>query len=254
MTSIFFGHGNPMYAIEENAFTQTWNAIGDRIGKPKGVVCVSAHWETDGTFVTAMERPRTIHDFYGFPQALFDVEYDAPGDPGLAADIVAELGEDLIKPDFAWGLDHGSWSVLKHVFPNADVPVIQISLDRGKSPADHFNFARRLRFLRENDILFIGSGNIVHNLRRIDFRSPTGADWALAANEKIKSLVGEFDSSGLINYGSLGPEIQLAVPTPEHFLPFLYFLAMREEGERAEIFNDVVELGSISMTSFELKS
>lgn len=254
MTSIFFGHGNPMHAIADNSFTQAWSAIGARIGKPKGVVCVSAHWETDGTLVTAMERPRTIHDFYGFPQPLFDVEYDAPGDPKLAREIIDELGEDLIKPDTEWGLDHGTWSVLRHVFPDADVPILQVSLDRRKSAAEHFEFARRLRFLRERDILFVGSGNIVHNLRQVDFRSPTGAGWALTANEKLKALVTQFDTGQLVEYRSLGEEVRLAIPTPEHYLPLLYVLAMRAEGERAEIFNDVVELGSISMTSFELKS
>ncbi len=241
-----------MHAIADNAFTETWRAIGARIGKPKAIVCVSAHWETDGTFVTAMERPRTIHDFYGFPQELFDVEYDGPGDPELARELVAELGKDTILPDESWGLDHGTWSVLKHIYPEADVPVLQISLDRSKSPAEHYEFARRLRFLRERGILFLGSGNIVHNLRMVDFRSSTGADWAVTANGKLKALVGASDIESLSNYGELGDDVRLAIPTPEHFLPLLYFMAMREKDDRIEIFNDVVELGSISMTSFEL--
>ncbi len=246
---LFVGHGNPMYAIESNAFTAEWAAIGRRIGKPDAVVSISAHWETIGSRVTTNERQRTIHDFYGFPQPLFDVRYDAPGAPDLAAEIIARTG---IERDDSWGLDHGTWSVLRHVFPDADVPVIQISLDRRKSPAGHFMLARELRFLREKRILVIASGNIVHNLGRIRFDRSDGEDWAVAANEMIRELVIADDATSLIAFETLGADVRLAIPTPEHFLPLLYVLGLRDPGDSVRVFNDVVELGSLSMTSFEL--
>jgi 4,5-DOPA dioxygenase extradiol len=247
---LFVGHGNPMHAIESNRFTREWRSLGRRLGRPEAVVSVSAHWETDGTSVTSNPLQRTIHDFYGFPQALFDVRYDPSGSPDLAREIAEVVGGVGLAGD--WGLDHGTWAVLRHVFPAADVPVIQISLDGRKSAAEHFELARQLRFLREKPILFIGSGNIVHNLQRIDFGRKDGEDWAIDANELIKKLVVAGDSRSLIDYESLGENVRLAVPTREHFLPLLYFMALREEGEGLAIFNDEVELGSISMTSFEV--
>lgn len=247
----FFGHGNPMHAIGDNAFTREWRAIGGRIDRPDAVVAVSAHWETDGSFVTSNATQRTIHDFYGFPPELSDVRYDAPGDPELAREIVAKVGADRIATDDGWGLDHGTWSVLRHIFPLADVPVVQISLDRRKSAAQHFEFARRLRFLREKRILFIGSGNVVHNLRRADFRRPAGEDWAVRADSTIRDLVLARDHAALLDLEGLGPDVRLAVPTPEHFLPLLYVLALRDDDDTVRVFNETVELGSISMTSFE---
>lgn len=247
----FFGHGNPMHAIGDSAFTREWSAIGGRIDRPDAIVVVSAHWETDGSFVTSNPRQRTIHDFYGFPAELFEVVYDAPGDPELAREIVATAGNDKIGADDGWGLDHGTWTVLRHIFPLADVPVIQISLDRRKSATEHFEFARGLRFLREKRILFIGSGNIVHNLRRADFRRPDGEDWAVRADSLIRDLVLARDHSALSNLDGLGADARLAVPTPEHFLPLLYVLALSDEADDVRVFNEAVELGSISMTSFE---
>ncbi|MBX7172903.1 MAG: 4,5-DOPA dioxygenase extradiol [Pyrinomonadaceae bacterium] len=246
---LFVGHGNPMYAIEENSFTQTWQELGKTLPKPKAIVVISAHWETVGTFVTAMENPRTIHDFYGFPQALFDVQYNASGSPELAKEI---SGQTEIQLDQNWGLDHGTWSVLKHIYPKADIPVLQISLDRTKTPAEHFEFAKTIRYLRKENVLIIGSGNIVHNLRMINFRNNFGDDWANSANETLKRLVVNAEYEQLINYQKLGSEAQLAIPTPEHFLPLLYILALKNDDEKIEIFNDVVELGSISMTSFKV--
>lgn len=244
---IFVGHGNPMYAIEENEFTNSWRKLGETLPKPKAIVSVSAHWESVGTFVTAMPNPNTIHDFYGFPQALFDVQYPASGSPELAKKIADELSVNL---DYDWGLDHGTWSVLKHVYPNTDVPVIQISLDRTKSPSEHYEFAKKLKFLRDEDVLIMGSGDIVHNLRMMNFRNPAGEAWAEKANNILKEKALAGDHEALINYHSLGEEVRLAIPTPEHYLPFLYVLALKGEDENIEIFNDKLDLGSISMTSF----
>ncbi len=246
---LFVGHGNPMYAIEENNFTQTWQNLGKNLSKPKAIVVISAHWETVGTFVTAMVNPRTIHDFYGFPPELFAVQYNAPGNPDLAKEISAQTGIEL---DENWGLDHGTWSVLKHLFPKADTPVLQISLDRTKTALEHYDFAKKLKFLRHENILIIGSGNIVHNLRMVNFRNNFGDEWANSANEILKELVVNDEHTQLINYQKLGSEVQLAIPTPEHFLPLLYVLALKNKGEKIEIFNDVVELGSISMASFKV--
>ncbi len=250
MPVVFVGHGNPMYAIEENEFTQTWRKIGETLPKPKAIVVISAHWETVGTFVTAMETPRTIHDFYGFPEALFDVQYNAIGNPDLAKEISAKVKRTKVQLDYDWGLDHGTWSVLKHIFPGANVPVIQISLDRTKTPNELYELAKELQFLRQKDVLIIGSGNIVHNLQLANLRDKSGADWAISANETIKNLVLSDNHKDLVSYQKLGEEVRLAVPTQEHFLPLLYVLALKNESEKIEIYNDVVENGSLSMTSF----
>lgn len=247
---LFVGHGNPMYAIEENGFTQNWRKIGETLPKPKAILVISAHWETVGTFVTAMPNPRTIHDFYGFPQALFDVNYNPPGSPELAKEISAKVRQTKVELDFEWGLDHGTWSVLRHIFPKADVPIIQLSLDRTKPASWHYELSKELQFLRNEDVLIIGSGNIVHNLRLINFRNNSGSDWANSANETLKKLILGNDHESLVNYQTLGEEVRFAVPTPEHFLPLLYVLGLKTEGEKIEVFNDVVELNSISMTSF----
>lgn len=239
-----------MYAIEENGFTQNWRKIGETLPKPKAILVISAHWETVGTFVTAMPNPRTIHDFYGFPQALFDVNYNPPGSPELAKEISAKVRQTKVELDFEWGLDHGTWSVLRHIFPKADVPIIQLSLDRTKPASWHYELSKELQFLRNEDVLIIGSGNIVHNLRLINFRNNSGSDWANSANETLKKLILGNDHESLVNYQTLGEEVRFAVPTPEHFLPLLYVLGLKTEGEKIEVFNDVVELNSISMTSF----
>ncbi|MEK7723220.1 MAG: 4,5-DOPA dioxygenase extradiol [Acidobacteriota bacterium] len=247
--TLFVGHGNPMYAIEENRFTQTWQNLGETLPKPKAIVCISAHWETVGTFVTGMTNPKTIHDFYGFPQPLFDVQYPAPGSPDLAKRVADKLKIEL---DENWGLDHGTWSVLKHIYPNADVPVIQLSLDRTKPASWHYEFTKQLEFLRDEDVLIVGSGNIVHNLRLVNFRNPNGDEWANIANQKLKELILASDFESLANYQTLGNEVRLAIPTQEHYLPLLYILGLKNEDEKVEFFNDVVELGSLSMTSLKI--
>ncbi|HRH41800.1 MAG TPA: 4,5-DOPA dioxygenase extradiol [Pyrinomonadaceae bacterium] len=248
--TIFVGHGNPMYAIEENEFTQEWQKLGKTLPKPKAIVVISAHWETIGTYVTAMPNPRTIHDFYGFPPELFNVQYNPPGNPKLAQNISSKVQQTKIQLDESWGLDHGSWSVLKHLYPKADIPVVQLSLDRTKPASFHYELAKELQFLRNEDVLIIGSGNIVHNLRLINFRSKSGNDWAINANETLKNLVLTNNHKNLVNYQILGSEVQLAIPTPEHYLPLIYVLGLQNELEKVRIFNDTVELGSISMASF----
>lgn len=236
-----------MYAIEENGLTESWRKLGETLPKPKAIVVISAHWETNGTFVTAMQNPRTIHDFYGFPQPLFDVQYNPLGSPELAKEIAAKVSAKL---DYEWGLDHGTWSVLRHIYPKADVPVIQLSLDRTKTAAQHYELSKELQFLRQEDVLIIGSGNIVHNLRLINFQNKSGDNWANTANETLKKLILADEHESLVNYQTLGREVQLAIPTPEHYLPLLYILGLKNADEKIEIFNDVVELNSISMTSF----
>lgn len=252
MPVIFVGHGNPMYAIEESKYAENWQNLGKKLPKPQTVAVVSAHWETIGTKVTAMEKPRTIHDFYGFPQALFDVKYNAVGNPALAQQIIEKAKDFGIKADSTWGLDHGTWAILKHIFPNADIPVLQISLDRTKTPREHFEFAKILKFLRNEDVLVIGSGNIVHNLQLINYHNKFGNDWAVSANEILKKLILSDDFESLINYKNLADVVKLGIPTPEHFLPLFYVLALKQNKEKIEIFNDAVELGSISMTSFKI--
>lgn len=253
MPLLFVGHGNPMHAVSENNFTKQWRALGELLPRPKAIVSISAHWETNGTFVTAMEKPGTIHDFYGFPQELFEVQYDPDGNPEFAKEISERLGRDFVKLDQSWGLDHGTWAVLKHIYPNADIPVLQISLDKRKNAAEHFELAKNLRFLRETeDILVIGSGNIVHNLRLINFRQKSGDDWAISANETLKKLVLNNENKSLIEFENLDDDVRQGIPTSEHYLPLIYFLAMKEKDERLEVFNDEVELGSISMTSFKV--
>lgn len=253
MPVLFFGHGSPMNAIEQNPFSQTWRELGKSLPRPSAILCISAHWETKGTFVTAVERPRTIHDFYGFPDSLFAVQYPAPGDPKLADALCGEAGRDRVGADTTWGLDHGCWSVLKHLYPGADIPVVQLSLDHTLNPAGHLVLARELSDLRRKGVLVIGSGNIVHNLRMIDWKHANqGYDWAIEAKETIKKLALKGDTASLAGYPSLGKALQNAIPTPEHFLPLLYVMALREERDQAGFFNDACVYGSIAMTSVKI--
>ncbi len=253
MPVLFLGHGSPMNGIEDNEYVQGFRTQGEKLGKPNAIVVVSAHWETKGTYVTAMENPRTIHDFGGFPKALFDVQYPAPGHPQLARDIAASIEpEKTIHLDEKWGLDHGSWTVVKHLFPNADVPVIQLSLDYSLTPQQHYELAAQLKRLREKGVLIIGSGNIVHNLRRVDFSKINehyGYDWAIEADEKMKQWILEDDHKSLINFKNQGSAFDLSIPTPEHYLPLLYTLALKDEKDDTTLFNDSPLGGSISMTS-----
>lgn len=249
---MFFGHGNPMNAIEENEFSKKWQSIGEKMEKPSLILCISAHWETRGTFVTAMEKPKTIHDFYGFPKELFDVQYSAPGSPDWAIEIKKHIKEPVIGLSQEWGLDHGTWSVLKHVAPKADIPVIQMSINAPKPPIWHYEFARELAALRKKGVLIIGSGNIVHNLRMVSFKEAGGFDWAQEANEKIKSLITKEDFRSLAEYDKLGSAVRMAVPTPEHYLPLMYILGLKEKKEEISLFNDKLLAGSLSMTSFQI--
>ncbi len=256
MPALFLGHGSPMNAIEENEFVEGFRTIGRSIPRPEAILCVSAHWETRGTFLTAMEQPKTIHDFGGFPRALYEVQYPAPGFPKLAEGIKSFLPENTVEPDFSWGLDHGTWSVVKHLYPEADVPVIQLSLDYLKTPQSHYDLAKELATLRRLGVLIIGSGNMVHNLRLIDWgnfdKDNYAFDWALEANGKMKDYIIAGDHKKLINYRCHGKAFELAIPTPEHYLPLLYAIALKEKSDEVKLFNDKAVAGSISMTSVKI--
>ncbi len=254
MPLLFVGHGNPMNAIENNEFSKKWQSLGKELPKPQAILCISAHWETRGTFVTAMEKPKTIHDFGGFPQALFDVEYPAPGKPELAKQVKSEIKKIEIKLDEEWGLDHGCWSVIKQMYPNADVPVIELSLDYTKPAQWHYDLAKELSALRNKGVLIVGSGNMVHNLGMVNWQNMNsgGYDWANEMNEKFKTLIVNNNHKDLINYSSLGKSAALAIPTPEHYLPLLYTLGLKEEKEEVSFFNDKTLAGSLSMTSVKI--
>lgn len=254
MPVLFLGHGSPMNAIEENTFVQGFREVGQGLPRPKAILCISAHWETRGTQVTAMAQPRTIHDFRGFPQALFEVQYPAPGDPQLAEEVKQLAAPAPVALDHQWGLDHGAWSVIKHLYPAADLPVVQLSLDYTKPPQYHFDLARELTGLRHKGVLIIGSGNMVHNLGLVAWDKLGGApyayDWALEASEKMKACVIGGDPRPLIDFRGQGKAFDLAIPTPEHFLPLLYAMALKEEADAVRTFNDQPVGGSLSMTSF----
>ena len=248
MPAVFFGHGSPMNALEQNRYTDAWRRIGASMPKPKAILCVSAHWYIRGTAVTAMEQPRTIHDFGGFPQELFEVQYPAPGSPALAARVQELLAPVTVQADHAWGLDHGTWSVLVHAFPDADVPVVQLSIDAGKPPHWHYDLAARLAPLRDEGVLIVGSGNVVHNLGRIQWDDDAKPhDWALRFNEKVRAHLAAREHPPLIDYASLGGDARLSVPTPEHYLPLLYILAQQGQGEALSLPVDGIEYGSIGM-------
>jgi len=253
MPVLFVGHGSPMNALEQNEFTDNWKAVTRSLPKPNAILCISAHWETKGTFVTAMEKPKTIHDFGGFSKALFDVQYPAPGNPELARETKSIVTKTQIGLNENWGLDHGAWSVIKVMFPEADIPVIQLSLNYNQDPQYHYDLAKQLSRLRNKGVLILGSGNMVHNLRILDWNKPeSGFDWAQEANSKFKKLIFDNDHQQLINYRKLGREVELAVPTPEHFLPLLYALALKAENEEITFFNEKTVMGSISMTSVKI--
>ena len=247
MPVLFVGHGSPMNAIEDNPVTRGWLDVAARLPKPRAILCVSAHWESRGVLVCSNPQPETIHDFYGFPQALFDVRYPAPGDSALAR-RVTELAPRTVRATNDWGLDHGAWSVLRVMYPQADVPVVQLSLDTTRSGAFHLDLARQLAPLRDEGVLIVGSGNVVHNLRMFNWRSPAPSDWAVRANDLLREQIAAGDTSALADWRALGPDVALAVPTPEHYLPLLYALGARRDGERIEIFNDIVS-SSLAMTS-----
>jgi 4,5-DOPA dioxygenase extradiol len=259
MPVLFIGHGSPMNAIEDNAFSRGWRDMARKLPRPAAVLCISAHWETAGSLVTGMDQPQTIHDFGGFPKELFEVRYPAPGSPWLARETIAAVRKVAIGIDREWGLDHGCWSVLRRMYPDADIPVVQLSLDVGVPARHHYELGRELAPLREKGVLILASGNIVHNLGRIslpkngDFNTPFGLPWALEASELFKTLIDGDKHDELIDYRALGDAVQLAVPTPEHYLPLLYALALKGKDESISLFNDEAVAGSLTMTSLVIE-
>jgi 4,5-DOPA dioxygenase extradiol len=251
MPALFIGHGNPMNAIEDTEFSRAWAVVARSLPRPKAVLCVSAHWETVGTRVTAMAQPKTIHDFHGFPPALFEMRYPAPGSPDLARLTQGLVRTAPIELDWDWGLDHGAWSVLCRMFPQADVPVIQMSLNQRMPPAAHYELGRELGGLRRKGVLILGSGNLVHNLRELVWED-TAYDWALAFDARIKALIQAGDPAAIIGYSERGPVARLAVPTPEHFLPLLYVLGTQSPSDGVAFFAEKVTLGSMSMRSVKI--
>lgn len=253
MPALFIGHGSPMNGIEDNAFSQRWAAMGKEIPTPQAVLVISAHWLTRGTAITAMAQPQTIHDFGGFPQALFEVQYPAPGHPKLAEETAALIKKTKVQLDHDWGLDHGSWSVVKNMYPEANLPVLQLSIDYNKSAQYHYDLAMELAALRKKGVLIIGSGNMVHNLRILDWNKPDGGyDWADEMNATFKRLILENNHQALINFQDLGKAAALSIPTPDHYLPLLYTLGVKDKHDALSFFNDKTTMGSISMTSVKL--
>lgn len=253
---LFIGHGSPMNAIEDNEFSKRWQQMGKEIPTPKAVVVVSAHWLTKGTMVTAMPNPKTIHDFGGFPQALFDVQYPAPGSPELATEIQKLITNPAVELDHDWGLDHGTWSVVKHMYPDADIPVLQLSIDYYKPAAYHYELAKQLLSLRKKGVLIIGSGNMVHNLRMVAWdklnQPEYGYDWALEMNAIFKEKITNGFHKELIQYEKLNKAATLAIPSPDHYYPLLYILALQTENDKVEFFNDKAVGGSLTMTSVKI--
>jgi 4,5-DOPA dioxygenase extradiol len=248
MPTLFVGHGNPMNAIEDNEFSRAWIKVGKELPHPQAILCVSAHWETNGTRVTSMENPQTIHDFGGFPRELFEYQYPAPGSPELAELTCGMVEKACVDLDSSWGLDHGTWSVLCRLFPNADIPVIQLSLDRTQPPAYHYELGKELRDLRKRGVLVIGSGNIVHNLGAAFFQDKA-YDWATEFDETAKQLIESGNHAPLLDYQKLGQAARLSIPTNEHYLPLLYILALQGEKEQLRFFAERVSFGSLSMRS-----
>lgn len=254
MPVLFIGHGSPMNGIEDNIFSATWEKMGRELPTPQAVLVISAHWLTRGTAVTAMEKPKTIHDFGGFPQALFDVQYPAPGHPELAKETASLIKKTTVGLDHEWGLDHGTWSVVKRMYPDATIPVIQLSIDYNKEPQYHYELAQELAALRKKGVLIIGSGNMVHNLRILNWQTPeSGYDWALEMNDIFKNKIEHQDHKALINYEQLGQGAKLSIPTPDHYYPLLYTLGLQDKADKTSFFNDYLAMGSVSMTSVKIE-
>jgi 4,5-DOPA dioxygenase extradiol len=254
MPAIFFGHGNPMNALADNGYTQAWSVIGHSIPRPKAILCVSAHWYIPAVAVTAMVRPRTIHDFGGFPRELFDFQYPAPGSPELAARVGELLDGGLILEENSWGLDHGTWSVMCHVFPEAELPIVQLSINETEPAAFHYDLAKKLSPLRDEDVLVVGSGNLVHNLHTYAWgkHDVEPFDWALRFDETARSLMSAGDHDPLVNYETLGRDAMLSAPTPDHYLPLLYILALRRDDDDVSFPVSGFDGGSISMTTVRI--
>ncbi|KAB8312525.1 4,5-DOPA dioxygenase extradiol [Erwinia endophytica] len=255
MPVLFLGHGSPMNVLEENVYTATWRELGDNLPRPRAIVAVSAHWYTRGTAVTAMEKPRTIHDFGGFPQALFDTHYPAPGSPSLAREVADALAPVSVQLDQQWGLDHGSWGVLIKMYPQADIPVVQLSIDGTKPPAYHFELGRKLAVLRKQGIMIVASGNVVHNLRMVQWQGePEPYPWASSFNHCVRNNLaweGPVEQHPLVNFMQ-HEGAELSCPTPEHYLPLLYVLGARQPGEAVSIPVDGLVMASLSMLSVQV--
>ncbi len=251
MPVLFVGHGSPMNAVEGNEFSRAWAALGAELPRPQAILCISAHWETDGTRVTAMPKPKTIHDFGGFPPELYKKQYPADGAPEWARITRETIHSTRVEPDMSWGLDHGTWAVLCRMYPAADVPVFQLSLDRALPPRDHYLIGSELASLRERGVLIVGSGNMVHNLGLMEWTDKP-FDWAVEFDATLKNLIVKHDHEALIRYDRLGPKAELAIPTNEHYLPMLYTLALRGRDEKLAFFTEKVMLGSISMRGFRI--
>lgn len=256
MPVLFMGHGSPMNGIEDNQFSRYWSKLASEIPRPSAVLVISAHWLSNGTRITAMDFPKTIHDFGGFPQVLFDVQYPAPGDRKLAEDAASLITSTPVELDHDWGLDHGAWTVVRHMYPEADIPVLQLSIDYSKAPKYHFELAKELYDLRKKGVLIMGSGNMVHNLRMIAWdkinEPEYGYDWALEVNGKFKKHILDENYDPLINYQLLGREASLAIPTPDHYLPLLYTLGLKGKKDEVSFFNDKAVAGSLTMTSVKI--
>ncbi|MES2629466.1 MAG: 4,5-DOPA dioxygenase extradiol [Bacteroidota bacterium] len=253
MPVLFIGHGSPMNGIENNEFSDYWTKLAAEMPQPTAVICISAHWLTRGTFITAADQPQTIHDFGGFPQALFDVQYPAPGNPALAEETTKLFEPGKVGLDHEWGLDHGTWTVVKHMYPKANIPVLQLSIDYYQNGMYHYELAKNLAALRKKGVLIMGSGNMVHNLRMVAFdklnEKEYGFDWAHEMNAKFKELITNGDYRSLAEYEKLGPSAKLAVPTPDHYWPLMYILGLQQKNEEPVFFNDRAVGGSLTMTS-----
>ena len=253
MPVLFIGHGSPMNGIEDNEFSERWMRMGKELPVPQAVLVVSAHWFRKGTLVTAMDFPRTIHDFGGFPQALFDVQYPAPGSAALAKETASLIHTTQVEMDHDWGLDHGTWTIVRHMYPKANIPVLQLSIDYTKDPQYHYELAKELYGLRKKGVLIIGSGNMVHNLRMVAWDKINepgyGYDWAIEMNQTFKQLITAGDDQSLIRYDQLGTAGRLTIPTPEHYLPLLYTLGLKGKKDEVSFFNDKAVAGSLTMTS-----
>lgn len=253
---LFIGHGSPMNGIEDNEFSRTWAKMGQEIARPKAVLVISAHWLTRGTHITAMEEPKTIHDFGGFPQALFNVQYPAKGSPELAEATSKLITSTNVGLDHDWGLDHGTWTVVRHMYPDADIPVLQLSIDYGRPPEYHYELAKEIASLRKKGVLIIGSGNMVHNLRMVDWHKLNepnyGFDWAVEMNDVFKEKILVGNHKALIDYENLNKAAKLAIPTPDHYYPLLYNLGLQDNNDTISFFNDRLVGGSLNMTSVKI--
>ena len=255
MPVLFIGHGSPMNGIEHNEFSDSWAKLAKEIPLPKAILVISAHWLSRGTKITAMDFPETLHDFGGFPKKLFEVRYPAPGNPELAKETAAIIQSAEVELTHDWGLDHGAWTVIRHMYPDATIPALQLSIDYTKGPQFHYELAKELSSLRSKGILIIGSGNMVHNLRMISFDrmdKEFGFDWAIEMNDIFKKHINNRNHQALVNYESLGSGAKLAIPTPDHYYPLLYSLGLQGENEEAVIFNDKLMAGSLTMTSLKI--